>query len=185
MPLNGDTAGLCAYIDGAENPWMSIGGRQIRNCIKLAFYPSKADRDILFEHNVNSVTNFSNEGNVIWGDWTRVDNTAFNFLGVRRMFLYVEKNIKQYARTIMFKQNDQITRDEFILAVTPFLDAIVGGRGIQEYGVFAGEDVTSPEEMDRGIFRAKFAIKPVRSIRYVDLVFVAIRSDMSVSEVME
>ena len=185
MPLNADIAGLCALIDATENPWMSIGGRQIRNCIKLAFYPSKADRDVLFEHNVNAVTNFSNQGNVIWGDWTRISNSAFNFLGVRRMFLYVEKNIKQFARTIMFKQNDQITRDEFVLSVEPFLDGIVGGRGIQEYAVFAGSDVTSVEEMDKGIFRAKFAIKPVRSIRYVDLVFVAVRSDMSVSEVIE
>lgn len=185
MPLNADIAGLCAYVDATEEPWMSIGGRQIRNCIKLAFYPSKADRDVLFEHNVNSVTNFSNQGNVVWGDWTRVTNTAFNFLGVRRMFLYVEKNIKQFARTIMFKQNDQITRDEFVLVVEPFLDTVVGGRGIQEYAVFAGSDVTTLEEMDKGIFRAKFAIKPVRSIRYVDLVFVAIRSDMSVSEVIE
>lgn len=185
MPLNGDMGGICAFIDAAENPWMSIGGRQIRNCIKLAFYPSKADRDILFEANVNPVTNFSNEGNVIWGDWTRVSNTAFNFLGVRRCFLYIEKNIKKFARSIMFKQNDQITRDAFVLAVEPFLDGIVGGRGIQEYGVFAGSDVTTKEEMDKGIFRAKFAIKPVRSIRYVDLVFVAIRSDMSISEVIE
>lgn len=185
MPLNGDIAGLCAYIDAAEEPWMSIGGRQIRNCIKLAFYPSKADRDVLFNANVNAVTNFSNEGNVVWGDWTRISNSAFNFLGVRRCFLYIERNIVQYARNIMWKQNDQITRDQFVLAITPFLDSVVGGRGAQEYGIYAGSDVTSQDEMDRGIFRAKIAIKPVRSIRYVDLVFAAIRSDMSISEVID
>ena len=185
MPLNGDTAGLFAYIDAAEDPWMSIGGRQIRNCIKLAFYPSKADRDVLFNAGVNAVTNFSNEGNVIWGDWTRLSNSAFNFVGVRRCFLYVERNIIQYARKIMWKQNDTLTRDQFVLAITPFLDSVVGGRGAQEYGIYAGEDVTSPDEMDRGIFRAKIAIKPVRSIRYVDLVFAAVRSDMSISEVID
>ena len=185
MPLNGDIAGLCAYIDASEEPWMSIGGRQIRNCIKLAFYPSKADRDVLFNANVNAVTNFSNEGNVIWGDWTRLNNSAFNFVGVRRCFLYIERNIVQYARKIMWKQNDTITRDQFVLAITPFLDSVVGGRGAQEYGIYAGEDVTSVDEMDRGIFRAKIAIKPVRSIRYVDLVFAAVRSDMSISEVID
>lgn len=184
MPLNGDIAGLCAYIDASEEPWMSIGGRQIRNCIKLAFYPSKADRDVLFNANVNAVTNFSNEGNVIWGDWTRISNSAFNFLGVRRCFLYIERNIIQYARKIMWKQNDTITRDQFVLAITPFMDSIVGGRGAQEYGIYAGEEVTSTDEMDRGIFRAKIIIKPVRSIRYVDLIFSAIRSDMSISEVV-
>ena len=185
MPLNGDTAGLFSYIDGSEEPWMSIGGRQIRNCIKLAFYPSKADRDVLFNANVNAVTNFSNEGNVVWGDWTRLNNSAFNFVGVRRCFLYIERNIIQYARKIMWKQNDTITRDQFVLAVTPFLDSIVGGRGIQEYGIYAGDEVTSADEMDRGIFRAKIALKPIRSIRYVDLVFAAVRSDMSISEVID
>ena len=185
MPLNGDMAGLFAYVDAAEEPWMSIGGRQLRNCIKLAFYPSKADRDILFNAGVNAVTNFSSEGNVVWGDWTRIQNSAFNFVGVRRCFLHIERNIVQYARKIMWKQNDQITRDQFVLAITPFLDSIVGGRGLQEYGIFAGSDVTSADEMDRGIFRAKIVCKPVRSIRYVDLVFSAIRSDMSISEVVE
>ena len=184
MPLNGDMAGLFAYVDSAEEPWMSIGGRQLRNCIKLAFYPSKADRDVLFNAGVNAVTNFSSEGNVVWGDWTRLSNSAFNFVGVRRCFLYIERNIIQYARKIMWKQNDQITRDQFVLAITPFLDAIVGGRGLQEYGIFAGSDVTSTDEMDRGIFRAKIVCKPVRSIRYVDLVFSAVRSDMSISEVV-
>lgn len=184
VPLNGDMAGLFAYVDAAEEPWMSIGGRQLRNCIKLAFYPSKADRDILFNAGVNAVTNFASEGNVVWGDWTRVTNSAFNFVGVRRCFLHIERNIIQYARKIMWKQNDQITRDQFVLAITPFLDSIVGGRGLQEYGIYAGADVTSTDEMDRGIFRAKIACKPVRSIRYVDLVFSAIRSDMSISEVV-
>lgn len=185
MPLNGDMAGLFAYVDASEEPWMSIGGRQLRNCIKLAFYPSKADRDVLFNNGVNAVTNFSNEGNVVWGDWTRVQNSAFNFVGVRRCFLHIERNIIQYARKIMWKQNDRITRDQFVLAITPFLDSIVGGRGLQEYGIFAGSDVTSPDEMDRGIFRAKIVCKPVRSIRYVDLVFSAIRSDMSIAEVVD
>ena len=185
IPLNGDIAGLFAYIDAAEEPWMSIGGRQLRNCIKLAFYPSKADRDILFNAGVNAVTNFSSEGNVVWGDWTRLTNSAFNFVGVRRCFLHIERNIVQYARKIMWKQNDTITRDQFVLAITPFLDSIVGGRGLQEYGIYAGADVTSLDEMDRGIFRAKIVCKPVRSIRYVDLVFSAIRSDMSISEVVD
>jgi hypothetical protein len=185
MPLNGDTAGLFAYVDAAEEPWMSIGGRQLRNCIKLAFYPSKADRDVLFNAGVNAVTNFASEGNVIWGDWTRITNSAFNFVGVRRCFLHIERNIVQYARKIMWKQNDHITRDQFVLAITPFLDSIVGGRGLQEYGIFAGSDVTSTDEMDRGIFRAKIVCKPVRSIRYVDLVFSAVRSDMSISEVVD
>lgn len=185
IPLNGDIAGIMAQLDAEEDPWMSPGGKQIKNCVKLAFHPTKADRDILFSYNVNPVTNFRAEGNILWGDWTRVENTAFNFVGVRRLFLYVERAIKDYARNVMWKQNDEITETIFIQTVEPFLNNIVGGRGIQEFKVAAGAKVTSPEEMDKGIFRAKIIIKPVRSIRYVVLVFTAVRSDMSIEEIVQ
>ena len=185
MPLNGDVAGIMAQLDSDENPWMSPGGKQIKNCIKLAFHPNKAERDDLFAYNVNPVTNFRAEGNILWGDWTRIDNTAFNFVGVRRLFLHVERAIKEYARNVMWKQNDEITETIFVQTVEPFLNDIVGGRGIQEFKVYAGASVTSPDEMDRGIFRAKILIKPVRSIRYVVLVFTAVRSDMSIEEVVQ
>lgn len=185
IPLNGDIAGIMAETDVTEDPWMSPGGKQIKNCVKLAFHPSKADRDILFSYNVNPVTNFRAEGNILWGDWTRIENTAFNFVGVRRLFLYVERAIKDYARNVMWKQNDEITETLFVQTVEPFLNNIVGGRGIQEFKVAAGAKVTSPEEMDKGIFRAKIIIKPVRSIRYVVLVFTAVRSDMSIEEIVQ
>ena len=185
IPLNGDIAGIMAQLDSDENPWMSPGGKQIKNCIKLAFHPNKAERDDLFAYNVNPVTNFRAEGNILWGDWTRVDNTSFNFVGVRRLFLYVERAIKEYARNVMWKQNDEITETIFVQTVEPFLNDIVGGRGIQEFKVYAGASVTSPDEMDRGIFRAKILIKPVRSIRYVVLVFTAVRSDMSIEEIVQ
>lgn len=185
MPLNGDIAGIMAQLDNDENPWMSPGGKQIKNCIKLAFHPNKAERDDLFAYNVNPVTNFRAEGNILWGDWTRIDNTAFNFVGVRRLFLYIERAIKEYARDIMWKQNDEITETIFVQTVEPFLYDIVGGRGIQEFKVYAGASVTSLDEMDKGIFRAKILIKPVRSIRYVVLVFTAVRSDMSIEEIVQ
>lgn len=185
IPLNGDIAGIMAELDENENPWMSPGGKQIKNCIKLAFYPTKAERDVLYAYNINPVTNFRSEGNILWGDWTRIENTSFNFVGVRRLFLYIERGIKEYARNVMWKQNDELTETMFVQTVEPFLTDIQGGRGIQEYRVYAGSSVTSSEEMDKGIFRAKILIKPVRSIRYVVLVFTAVRSDMSIEEIVQ
>lgn len=185
IPLNGDIAGIMAQLDVEENPWMSPGGKQIQNCVKLAFHPTKAERDILFSYNVNPVTNFRSDGNILWGDWTRIENTSFNFVGVRRLFLYIERAIKEYARNVMWKQNDELTETMFVQTVEPFLTDVQGGRGIQEFKVFAGSSVTSAEEMDKGIFRAKIMIKPVRSIRYVVLVFTAVRSDMDIEEVVQ
>lgn len=184
LPLNGDIAGIMAQIDVEEEPWMSPGGKVIKNCVKLAFHPTKAERDDLFACNINPVTNFRAEGNILYGDWTRVSNTSFNFIGVRRLFLYIERAIKEYARKIMWKQNDEITETMFIQTIEPFLYDVQGGRGIQEFRVLAGSSVTSPDEMDRGIFRAKILIKPVRSIRYVELVFTSVRSDMNIEEIV-
>lgn len=185
VPLNGDIAGLFAYIDDAENPWMSIGGKAIKDCVKLAFNPSKAERDELFASNVNPVCHFKEEGNVVWGDWTRINETSFNFVGVRRCFLYMEKAIKSYARKVMWKQNDEVTETTFRQIVEPFLTQVQGGRGISEFKVYLGDAVSTPDERDRGIFKAKILVKPVRSIRYVWLIFTAVRSDVNIEEVVE
>ena len=184
LPLNGDIAGIMAQIDSEENPWVSPGGKQIKNCIKLAFHPSKAERDVLYANNVNPVTNFRAEGNILYGDWTRVNNTSFNFIGVRRLFLDIERAIKNFARTILWKQNDELTETIFLQTTEPFLYDVKGGRGIQDFKVVAGSRVTSQDEMDKGIFRAKILVKPVRSIRFVELVFTSVRSDMSFEEVV-
>lgn len=185
LPLNGDVAGLFAQLDEDEEPWMSPGGHTIRDCVKLAFYPTKAERDELFANGVNPVTNFKEEGNVLYGDWTRHFDSAFNFVGVRRCFLYMERNIKNYARKVMWKQNDEMTETTFRQTVEPFLTLVQGGRGISEFKVYLGDQVSSPDERDRGIFKAKILVKPVRSIRYVALVFTAVRSDISIEEVVE
>lgn len=185
IPLNGDIAGIMAETDEDEEPWFSPGGKTIKNCIKLAFSPTKAERDILFAYNVNPVVSFKREGTLLWGDWTRVTNTSFNFIGVRRCFLYIEREIKEYAKAIMWKQNDEITEDSFTQAVEPFLTLVQGGRGLQEFKIYTGDKVSSAEERDKGIFKAKIALKPIRSIRYVYLEFTSVRSDISIEEVIE
>ena len=183
VPLNGDTAGLFAYIDETENPWYSIGNRNIDNCTKLAFYPSKDQRDKMFDAFINPVTNFRNSGNVVYGDWTRKANSAFNFVGVRRTFLYLERTIKDYSREIMFKQNDTVTSASFTQVVKPFLENVQDNRGIEEFNFKCGSEITSAEEIEQGIFKARIMIKPVRSIRYIVLQFNAVRSDVSLEEV--
>ena len=182
VPLNGDIAGLFAYIDETSNPWYSIGNRQITNCTKLAFYPSKSQRDKMFDAFINPVTNFRNSGNVVYGDWTRKANSAFNFVGVRRTFLYLERTIKDYSRDIMFQQNDTVTSASFTQTVKPFLESVQDNRGIEEFSFKCGSDITSSEEIEQGIFKARITIKPVRSIRYIVLQFNAVRSDVTISE---
>lgn len=186
VPLNGDIAGIFAEVDTESAPWFSPGNHTIKDCIKLAFNPSKADRDELYKYRVNPVLSFTNTGFVLYGDWTGADTTtSFNFVNVRRMFLHIEKSITQYARQIMWKQNDEITQTQFFQAVDPFLRDIQGGRGIQDYRIICDSTVNNPDVVNAGIFVAKIYVKPVYSIRWVEITFISTRSDVSFEEIAQ
>lgn len=186
VPLNGDIAGIFAEVDAESAPWFSPGNHTIKDCIKLAFNPSKADRDELFRYRVNPVVTFTNTGFVLYGDWTGADSTtSFNFVNVRRLFIYIEKSITDYARQVMWKQNDTITQTSFFQAVDPFLRGIQGGRGIQDYRVMCDATVNTPDIVNAGKFIAKIYVKPVYSIRWVELTFVSTRSDVSFEEIAQ
>lgn len=186
VPLNGDIAGIFAEVDGESAPWFSPGNHTVKDCIKLAFSPSKADRDELYKYRVNPVTSFTNTGFVLYGDWTGADTTtSFNFVNVRRMFLYIEKSITQYARQVMWKQNDEVTQTQFFQAVDPFLRNVQGGRGIQDYTIICDSRVNNDEVVNAGQFVAKIYVKPVYSIRWVELTFISTRSDVSFEEIAQ
>lgn len=185
LPLNGDIAGLMAITDEESAPWFSPANKVIRDVTKLAFYPDKPERDELYRCLINPVTAFNEEGYVLYGDWTGVANTKFNFVGVRRLFIYMEKQIAKYARRVMFQQNDEFTQSEFMQSVDPFLAEIQGGRGISDYRIYCDSTVNTPQVVDEGQFVAKIAVKPINSIRWVTLTFVATRSDVSFDEIVE
>lgn len=185
VPLNGDTAGLMALTDYETKPWFSPAGKTIKNIVKLAFYPDKAARDSLYAANINPITAFKEDGFVLYGDWTGVSNSKFNFIGVRRCFIYMEKAISAYARKVMWQQNDASTQTQFIQSVEPFLRGIQGGRGISDFKIYADSTVNTPDLVDQGIFTAKIAVKPISSIRWVQLTFVSTRSDVTFDEVIQ
>ena len=186
IPLNGDIAGLVAQTDIESEPWYSPGGKVVKNVTKLAFYPDKAQRDELWGATINPVTSFKKEGTVLWGDQTGVTNTKFNFIGVRRCFIYMERNISEMARVVMWKQNTEDTETIFRQAVEPFLRNMQGGNGISDFQVYVGQEASEEYQdlADQGIFLAKILVKPIGSVRWVQLEFVATRSDVSFSEVV-
>ena len=133
-----------------------------------------------------NVQSFTNTGFVLYGDWTGADTTtSFNFVNVRRMFLYIEKSITQYARQVMWKQNDEVTQTQFFQAVDPFLRNVQGGRGIQDYTIICDSRVNNDEVVNAGQFVAKIFVKPVYSIRWVELTFISTRSDVSFEEIAQ
>ena len=188
VPLNGDIAGLCARTDIEKDPWFSPGGLnrgQIRNVVKLAWNPTKTERDTLYVKGVNPVVTFQGEGTVLFGDKTLLSRpSAFDRINVRRLFIVLEKAIARAARFSMFEFNDQFTRAQFIALVEPFLRDVQGRRGITDFRVICDETNNTGEIMDRNEFIGDIYIKPARSINFIQLNFVAVRTGVSFEEVV-
>ena len=188
VPLNGDIAGLCAKTDIEKDPWFSPGGLnrgQIRNVVKLAWNPTKTERDTLYVKGVNPVVTFQGEGTVLFGDKTLLSRpSAFDRINVRRLFIVLEKAIARAARFSMFEFNDQFTRAQFIALVEPYLRDVQGRRGITDFRVVCDETNNTGEVIDRNEFIGDIYIKPARSINFIQLNFVAVRTGVSFEEVV-
>ena len=188
VPLNGDVAGCLVRTDLQSSPWLSPGGftrGQIRNVVKLPFNPRQIDRDDLYRSGVNSVVSFPGQGTVLFGDKTLLDRpSAFDRINVRRLFITLEKTIERSAKQLLFEQNDDFTRRQFVNLVEPYLRSVQAGRGISDFFVVCDATNNPPDATDRGEFRADIYVKPVRSINFIQLNFVAVRSDVAFTEIV-
>lgn len=188
VPLNGDIAGLCARTDQDRDPWFSPAGLvrgQIKNVIKLAYNPTKANRDELYKNGINPVVSFPGEGTLLFGDKTLLGRpSAFDRINVRRLFIVLEKSIARAARSSLFEFNDEFTRAQFVNLVEPFLRTVQGRRGIYDYRVVCDESNNTPEVIDRNEFVGDIYVKPAKSINFIQLNFVAVRTGVSFEEIV-
>ena len=187
VPLNGDTAGLCARTDSIADAWFSPGGfnrGQVRGAVKLAFNPNQTQRDELYKSKVNSIVSFPGQGTVLFGDKTaQTKPSAFDRINVRRLFIVLEKAISTAAKFQLFEFNDEFTRAQFRNLVEPFLRDVQGRRGLTDFSVVCDDSNNTGDVIDRNEFRADIFVKPARSINFIQLNFVATRSGVAFSEV--
>ena len=188
IPLNADIAGLCVRTDSTRDPWFSPAGfnrGQIKNAVKLSWNPNKTNRDDLYKVGVNAVCAFPGEGIVLFGDKTmQTKPSAFDRINVRRLFIVLEKAIATAAKYSLFEFNDEFTRSQFVSLVDPFLRDVQGRRGIYDYRVVCDETNNTPEVIDRNEFIGDIYIKPARSINFIQLNFVAVRTGVSFDEIV-
>lgn len=183
----GTVAGLLANTDQVSEPWFSPAGfsrGQLRGVTRLAFNPDRSQRDTLYQARVNPIVAFPGEGIVLFGDKTAQSTaTAFDRINVRRLFITLEKAISTAAQTQLFEINDQFTRAQFRNLVEPFLREVQGRRGVTDFNVICDDTNNTPEVIDTNRFVADIYIKPVRSINFIRLNFVAVRTGVEFSEI--
>lgn len=188
VPFNGDVAGLVVRSTDERDAWWSPAGfnrGQIKNVVKTAWSPSKTFRDELYKNGVNPILTFPGEGTILFGDKTLLAKpSAFDRINVRRLFIVLEKAIATAAKYSLFEFNDQFTRSQFRNLVEPFLRDVQGRRGIYDFRVVCDESNNTGEVIDRNEFIGDIYIKPARSINFIQLNFVAVRTGVDFSEVV-
>lgn len=141
---------------------------------------SSRERDSLYEANINPIAQFPAEGIVVFGQKTlQVTPSALDRINVRRLMIYVKKEISRMAATVLFDQNLEVTWARFTSAAEPFLQSITNRFGLTEFRVILDETTTTPELVDRNIVYAKIFLKPARAIEYIAIDFVITNSGAS------
>ena len=188
IPGNSSTAGIMAASDFNTAPWFSPAGPrrgQYVGITSLSYSPNKSERDSLYRAGLNPIANIPGQGVLLFGDKTKLARpSAFDRINVRRLFLAIERAISIAARNVMFEFNDEFTRAEFQNVVEPFLREIQGRRGITDFRVVCDTTNNTAAVIDRNEFKADIFIKPARSINYVTLSFVAVRTGVDFEEVV-
>ena len=188
IPCCGDVAGLCVRTSLSLNDWYSPAGVNkgaLRNVVKLAYNPGKADRDELYTSRINPIVALAGAGPVLFGDKTGLASpSAFDRINVRRLFLNIEKRARQLSRGVLFEQNDSITRGSFASAMNGFLAQIKADRGLTDFLVVCDESNNTPAVIDANEFVAEIYLQPTRSINYVTVTLTATRTGVSFSEVI-
>ena len=138
------------------------------------------DRDSLYDANINPIAQFPAEGIVIFGQKTlQTTPSALDRINVRRLLIFVKRQISRFAATLLFDQNVQSTWNRFRGQVEPFLAGIKAGLGLDAYKLVLDETTTTPDLIDRNILYAQIFLKPTRAIEFIAIDFVITDSGAS------
>jgi hypothetical protein len=171
VPPTRDVVRNIALTDNIAFPWFATAGVNRGNvdAIKARKKLTQGERDTLYENRINPIASFTTEGVLIWGNKTlQVADTALDRVNVRRLLLQARKLISAVAIRLLFEQNDNVVRNQFLSLVNPILDNIRTERGLTDFRVVLSTD---PEEIDRNELTGKIFLKPTRSLEFIEIEF--------------
>jgi hypothetical protein len=171
IPPTGEVTRNLALTDNIAFPWFASAGytRGLVNSIKARLKLTQPQRDTLYEGRINPIATFADVGTVIWGNKTlQVKQSALDRINVRRLLLQTRKLISAVAARLLFEQNDEKVRQDFLNSVNPILDAIRRDRGLYDFRVTVSSD---PADLDRNQLVGKIYLKPTKSLEFIDIEF--------------
>jgi phage tail sheath protein FI len=171
IPPTAEVTRNLALTDNIAFPWFAAAGytRGIVNAIKARKKLTQEDRDTLYKGRINPIATFSDVGTVIWGNKTlQIAESALDRLNVRRLLLQARKLISAVSVRLLFEQNDDVVRQQFLDSINPILDSIRRDRGLYDFRVTVS---SSPEDLDKNQLVGSIYIKPTRSLEFIDITF--------------
>jgi hypothetical protein len=171
LPPTRDVVRNIALTDNISYPWFAIAGmsRGEIDAVKSRKKLTITERDTLYENRINPIITFASEGIKVWGNKTlQVKDTALSQISVRRLLLQTRKLISAVAIRLLFEQNDDVARDQFLKLVNPILSNIRAQRGLSDFRV---EVDRSPESLDRRELNGRIHLKPTNSLEFINLEF--------------
>jgi len=172
LPPTAEVVKNLALTDNIAFPWFASAGytRGIVNSIRARRKLTQDDRDTLYKGRINPIATFADVGTVIWGNKTlQVKESALDRINVRRLLLQARKLISAVAVRLLFEQNDDKVRQDFLDSVNPILDSIRRDRGLIDFRVTVSN---TPEDLDSNTLTGKIYLKPTRALEYIDIEFV-------------
>ncbi len=180
-----DVAGCLARTDSRFAPFFSPAGftrGRILDVIKLKNSPTETQQDTLFDQHINPVVTFIGEGTFLFGDKTAKTSTStLSRINVSRLFILLKRDIGRIARSLLFEQNDNETRQTFVNRASRILDGIRADRGIFDFRVVCDSSNNPPDRIDANIFVADVFVKPTKSINFLQLTFTNKNQDAELS----
>ena len=187
VPCNADTAGVMARTDFNLAPWNSPAGYTkgtFLNVTKLAWNPNESERDLLYKQSVNPIFSQTGRGTVLFGDKTFVlRGTSFNRINVRRLFIELQKTIGEFAGSVLFDENNESTRTNFVNTIEPYLRSVQAQRGITEFRVVCDTSNNPSAVVNANEFICDIFVRPTSSVNFIQLNFVSVRGSVSFNEV--
>jgi phage tail sheath protein FI len=179
MPPTRDVVRNIALTDNVSFPWFAVAGIQRGDvdAVQARAKLTLAGRDVLYENRINPIATFTSDGIKIWGNKTlQVKDSALNRINVRRLLLQARKLISAVGIRLLFEQNDNVVRNQFLSQVNPILDNIRSQRGLTDFRVVLSND---PEDMDKNQLTGQIFLKPTRALEFIQVEFVIMNTGAS------
>ena len=174
--------GVMAYTEQRDEVWFAPagfnrGGLNEGNAgipvLQVSEQLLSKQRDTLYEANINPIASFVTEGLVIFGQKTlQTTPSALDRINVRRLLIFVKKEISRIASNLLFDQNIPATWNRFLGQVNPFLQSVQTRLGLSDFKVILDNTTTTPDLVDRNVMYAKIFLKPARAIEFIAVDFV-------------